>query len=369
MTQTKLPLTELAQATPDWLTDTLTANGHLKQGRAIHVQYNTIKQAQHLEVTRLQVGYSTDAAYSGHDSAPPPTMIFKFSKAGNAVIRAPRKARREFEFYTKIASAMSNAPVAQCYDAALEAQSGRFHLLLENLSTTHSHTSHPLPPPISECRQILATLARFHATWWNDPRVGTAIGGPFLKESRSKRTPILQRRTEEFLDFLGDRISDSHRNVLREACASYPNLLKRQNSGCLTIVHGDAHYENFLIASGDMDCRIIDWESWQIAPATDDLAYMMAVLWFAERRQRMEQDLLRHYHLTLTASGVHDYSWDTLWNDYRLSVIKHLCTPVIQWSEGLKRVSWWNNLERRLAAYEDLDCAEIMAQLKRLSVA
>ena len=129
--------------------------------------------------------------------------------------------------------------------------------------------------------------------------------------------------------------------------------------------NGDAHYQNFLIARDGTDCRIIDWEDWELAPATDDLAFLMAVLWFAERRQRLEQTLLRRYHESLTAAGVKNYSWVTLWTDYRLSVVKYLCKPLFQWVNGVSTSLWWDNLERVLTSYEDLGCAEIMAQLKK----
>lgn len=68
-------------------------------------------------------------------------------------------------------------------------------------------------------------------------------------------------------------------------------------------------------------------------------------------------------HRTLMAAGTGDYSWDALWNDYRLSVVKRLCTPICHWANGIAPAVWSNNLERTLTAYEDLGYAEIMAQL------
>jgi hypothetical protein len=140
-------------------------------------------------------------------------------------------------------------------------------------------------------------------------------------------------------------------------------LIERQSTGPLTIVHGDTHFENFVTARDQSDCRIIDWENWEIAPGTDDLAYTLALLCFAEQRKQSEQALLRHYHRTLLAAGVVGYTWDALWSDYRLSVIKHLCTPIYHWANGVLPPVWWNNLERVLTAHEDLGCAQIMAEL------
>jgi hypothetical protein len=43
-------------------------------------------------------------------------------------------------------------------------------------------------------------------------------------------------------------------------------------------------------------------------PSTSDLAYMMAVHWYPERRQRLERALLDHYHTVLLENGVRSYN-------------------------------------------------------------
>ncbi len=74
----------------------------------------------------------------------------------------------------------------------------------------------------------------------------------------------------------------------------------------LTIIHGDAHPWNFfcpgMTERGNV--RLIDWESWSIDTATDDMAYMMAMLWYPDRRRRLERPLLDLYHAELVSHGV-----------------------------------------------------------------
>jgi hypothetical protein len=55
---------------------------------------------------------------------------------------------------------------------------------------------------------------------------------------------------------------------------------------------------------GGENVRLIDWEDWSINAATDDLAYMMAMLWYPDRRRRMERPLLDRYHAELVNRGV-----------------------------------------------------------------
>lgn len=358
-----MPISELSRVDPDWLTGTLATNGHLTAGRVESVKHVVLKTSKFLDVVRLQVGYSADASCESR-AVPPTKLILKFGKPDREIKRSLIFAHREFEFYNSITRSMDSPPTARCYDATFEPQSGGFHFLLEDLSATHTHVGNPLPPSVLECEQIVECLARFHAAWWNDSRIGTEIGRPYGEERSSKRMVNIQRRTDRFLRLLGDRISPARRVALLDQCALYPRLLERQGAGHLTIIHGDAHSQNFLIAAGRSDCRIIDWEDWELAPPTDDLAYMIAVRWFAERRERVEQDLLRRYHCVLIAAGVRDYSWDAFWSDYRLSVVKHLCTPTYQWVTGVPAATWWNNLERILMSYEDLACAQIIELLK-----
>ena len=106
--------------------------------------------------------------------------------------------------------------------------------------------------------------------------------------------------------------------------------------------------------------RLLDWDSWRIGRAAADLAYMMAVHWYPERRARLEARLLERYHFELRARGVTDYTLEHLWEDYRLSVIGLLAIPVWQHMLGLPPGIWWPHLNRIVAAFEDLDCAALL---------
>jgi hypothetical protein len=83
----------------------------------------------------------------------------------------------------------------------------------------------------------------------------------------------------------------------------------------------------------------------------------MAVHWYPERRRRLERTLLRRYHDALGAHGVSDYRFETLWEDYRLSVIWQLAVPVWQSALKLGPWIWWSHLERILQAFDDLGCS------------
>jgi hypothetical protein len=111
---------------------------------------------------------------------------------------------------------------------------------------------------------------------------------------------------------------------------------------------------------GGEDVRLIDWEGWSIDTATDDLAYMMAMLWYPNRRRRNEQPLLDHYHAALLARGIGGYDRQALNEDYRLSALWLILRPVAQAANNIAPRVWWNNLERIMLAVDDLDCRELL---------
>ena len=67
----------------------------------------------------------------------------------------------------------------------------------------------------------------------------------------------------------------------------------------LTIVQGDAHVWNCcLLRDGGADVRFFAWDSWRVNVGASDLAYMMAVHWYPDRRRLFE---------ALLAAGVRGY--------------------------------------------------------------
>ena len=130
----------------------------------------------------------------------------------------------------------------------------------------------------------------------------------------------------------------------------------------MTVVQGDAHYWNcFLPKDGGCDVRFFDWDCWRVDVGTDDLAYMIALHWYPDRRKILERSLLDLYHATIAAHGVTRYDRRSLDADYRLSVLWQIATPVWQSNGNIPPVIWWNNLERIMLAVDDLGCRDLLS--------
>jgi Ecdysteroid kinase-like family len=264
-------------------------------------------------------------------------------------------------FYTRIAAAMPRLLVPRCFDAVWEAGTNAWHLVLEDLTDSHfTLQDWPMPPTLDHSKQIIGAWARFHAQWWDDPRLGGSIGAWLNADD-----PQLQAFAEEvarFGDRVGDRLPAERRELYHRLIDTGHDLHARYHSHCnMTIVHGDGHVWNVFLprAAGSDDIRLFDWDSWRIDLGTDDLAYMMALHWFPDHRRRYERQLLDHYHATLLAHGVTNYDRYALYDDYRLSVLWQLATPVWQAANNIPALIWWNHLECIFMAIDDLGCADL----------
>lgn len=250
--------------------------------------------------------------------------------------------------------------VPGCFEASWNEDTKAWHLLLEDLTDSHFiATAWPLPPTNEQSKSIVRALARVHAAWWDHPRLGNSVGSWMDDDDPRK----LADRVATFIDQVGDRLPDERRDLYRRLIDAAPRLDQRYRSHCnLTIVHSDAHVWNVLLPKEQSrdDARVFDWDQWHINPGSNDLAYMMAMHWYPDRRRLLEQPLLDCYHETLMTHGVQGYDRRALDDDYRLSVLWHITKPVWQHGLGIPPVIWWNNLERIFMAVDDLGCRELL---------
>jgi thiamine kinase-like enzyme len=166
-----------------------------------------------------------------------------------------------------------------------------------------------------------------------------------------------------FADRAGDGLSANQRALYARLFETAPKLAVRYHGHRhMTVIQGDSHVWNCFLPkqAGVGQAVLFDWDSWSVNAATIDLAYMMAVHWYPELRRGRESHLLDVYHAELLAQGVGGYDRRALQEDYRLSVLWQIMTPIQQQSFGIPPLIWWNNLERVHMAAEDLDCRALL---------
>lgn len=346
-----------AAAHPEHLTAALRNAGALGDGRVSDVTVMSSRDMLVSHIMRLGLSYDGDAAGA------PQSLILKTALAAFAgTLR--HAGRHEIAFYTEVAPLMPGNLTPRCFEGHCDPDSGNWHLLLEDLTETHHvATVWPLPPTAKQCESIVRALARVHAAWWDDPRLGQSIGIWLELESTRATMRQLTEHYERFAGQMGDRLPAQRRALYERYIEAAPRLLQRYHSRRdVTIAHGDAHVWNFMLpqAPDRDDVRLFDFDQWRINVGAYDLAYMMAPQWYPDRRRQLEQQLLDCYHDTLLGHGVQGYSRRALDDDYRRGVLWHISKPVWQHAIGLPPMVWWNNLERILLAVDDLGCRDLL---------
>ncbi len=329
--------------------------GVLERGPVVDVTVESTRETLISRVTRLRLTYDGGGAGPAH--------LFWKSPRDGADAEWQELGRKEADFYRLVAADTPAGLLPRCYEAGAE-PTEPWHLVLEDLTASHEAPGEwPLPPSIDRCHAVLEVHARFHAAWWNHSRLGVSIG-TFADQSGAFERYLAAMPTDlaTFADRLGDRLSAERTRRYERLIVAAPRLLERYRSHRdLTIVHGDAHFWNTMLPRrGDGDVRLIDWDAWRVDTASDDLAYMLAVHCYPDWRSRYERDSLRRYHDALVGHGVRGYPFEALWQDYRLSVLWQITTPMWQANHGLPSWIWWNHLERVMRAVDDLDCLELL---------
>jgi hypothetical protein len=353
MTDIRLP--EVADAAN--LTAALRKAGVLDAGAVREVKVLHERDTVVSHITRLGLRYVGESAGS------PQSLILKTPHAAFAKPLA-NAGRHEVAYYTQLAPRAPAQLVPRCFDGSFDEESLAWHLLLEDLTDSHEiATQWPLPPSHGQAMAIVAALARWHAAWWDHAGLGETVGIWASTDDTAEHMETFASHYDRFADQLGDRLSEERRTLYRRFIDQSDRLSLRYHSHRhLTVTHGDAHIWNFLLPRAGVSdtSRIFDFDLWDINVPTHDLAYMVALHWYPERRQAFERLLLNHYHDTLIAHGVSGYTRGALDRDYRWSVLWHITKPVRQWSINIPPVIWWNNLERVMMAVEDLGCEELL---------
>src|SRR5262245_40592946 len=155
-----------AALNPSHLTDVLRRAGVLGDGQVTAVEAESSRDTLVSHIVRARL------TYEGASDGPPHRLFLKTRRVGGP-LTGVGLGGKEIDFYGRVAAAMPAGLVPRCFEAVLEGEAATWHLLLEDLLETHLVVAEwPLPPTVEQCERIVETWARFHAFWWDDPRLG-----------------------------------------------------------------------------------------------------------------------------------------------------------------------------------------------------
>ncbi len=352
----KKVITHIDEVTVEWLTAVLIQSGALTWGQVASFAVD-IGQGNWSTNARLRLTYTPEAR-----GALPQRLFLKLvnTDLGDGETFLPS----EVAYYTRDYVDVPNAPLIPCYDAAYSDALQRYHVLLRDVSETHADSAEK-EPTLAYGLALAEGLAAMHARWWGR---GLAEAGKKIHDAQhiQQFVDIAEPGMGHILNYASDELEPHWPNVMQALFARHPKSLieRAQDLNGFTIIHGDTGEYNIMVPRvGDAPIYLIDRQpfNWSLTVwlGAFDLAYAMVLDWEVETRRQYEIPVLKRYHEQLLQRGVTDYSWERLYDDYRLCVA--ICVYIAtEYCRGGVNKRWFHvwlrMLQRSLTACDDLNC-------------
>ena len=292
----------------------------------------------------------------------PDTIVLKVSHSGHPL------SDREVTFYGRLLPELktkygnADLSICDCYDAYYDTEADRSHVLLAGLPDTFKQSVEAIPPSRRHLSQLAASLAKIHACFWNDERLGSTLGVSYTESQLDK---MLAQQMEGYQRFLADgmiRLDAAKQAAFVALVGKIPADFRDRliSGGSRTVIHSGLEPANLLYAH--RDCRILDWKHWRVGTAVEDLANMIAFHWQPAKRRFEEPRFLQQYWHELRRCGVRDYTFEAFTRDYRIAVGMRLGEMIGSWRIGEWRDgNWrgWDAILRGLRVIEELKVLEL----------
>ena len=353
-------ITNLEQVTNERLTAVLTRSGALTQGTV--VGFDAADGRGNWSTSgSLQLHYSPDA-----QGERPSRLFLKMvnTDIGDEESFGPS----EVDYYLRDYVDMPDAPLLRCYDGRYAAAIHRYHLLLEDVSATHK-VACDKPTTLAYGLALAEAFAILHAHWWGAERLAEA-NAPLHDADHIRRfVAIAEPGVDHIVRRVANELQPHWPAAMRDIFARHPQAMIRRNQDAngFTLIHGDAGCYNIMVPrEGERPIYLIDRQpfDWSLTTwlGAYDLAYAVALDWDVEARRQWERPILRHYHQTLISRGIQGYTWEQLWDDYRLCLAMGVYIAV-EYCRGRydhdTEWVWLPMLQNALTACDDLNCAEL----------
>ena len=352
-------ITSLDQVTPEWLTAVLTNSNALTNGAVAGFDVDT-GGGNWSENARLKIRYTDNS------QGTLPQQLFL--KIVNADLDDEFFGPSEVTYYLRDYVDVEEAPLIRCYGGAYSEEKQYYHLLLDDLSETHIEATQKTPT-LTYGLALAEGLAAMHARWWGAERLAEADAPTHSAEHIQHFVDIAEPGVEHIIDRFAADLEPHWPDEIRVLYAKHPRAIieRTQDDNGFTIIHGDVGQTNILVPrDGDHPVYVIDRQpfDWSLTTwlGVYDLAYAMVLDWQVETRRNLETAVLQQYHHHLIKNGVHGYSWEQLFDDYRLCVAMgvYIATEYCRGGINERAIPYWlPKLKRSLTAGDDLNCHKL----------
>lgn len=278
---------------------------------------------------------------SGVVSERPRTAILKIASPASAdhdVAMRLRLYEREWHFYEKLAIRVP-VRVPKWLGSVKDAETGLITegVLLEDLCIPGAVLS-----PKMDDAMILTTIshiAKHHAAFWNAPELTSGALGikphnspwyqPGWGDDIAAYWPRFKAKWE---------VPDAKRNRELPKEAFYAGELIAKNFAYVQdelsrkphcFNHGDVKAPNMFMMSNNTPA-FIDWQYTAVGKGCQDVLFFLVEGKDIEECRRLEPIAMQHYHASLIAQGITDYTWESLLRDWKLACM-HMPFYVAMW--------------------------------------
>jgi hypothetical protein len=354
---TALPIPATADdLTPEWVTEMLSAAG-LQGVRVRECASRPIgaggSLASDVRVLRL----------SAEPGDGPDELVVKLASSGGELEAFTwGMYEREVAFYADFAD-IAGMSVPNCHYAAVDEAERRFCIVLERLRDGEPGDN-DRGGTHEQLMRAAGALAPMHAAWWSEEGFEQPWMMQFGRVNRRMRE-MLPESVRMFEERYGSLVPGPLQELVHALPEWVEDQTERTGHSSRTFLHGDYSVKNlFFPESRSISVVAFDWALTGVGPGSRDLADLL--LWSTDpaTRRAAEEDVLHKYHSGLVSAGVHDYTVDECWNDYRRQVLIGLQMPVL--NVGLPgaseaRIDWARTVTERItAAGTDLRVVELL---------
>lgn len=291
-----------AEVTPKWLNGVLSNQGF--GGRVDGVTWDMIGAGQVGDNARFLLSGDGDIPHSVVGKFPSSDPVSKKTgvELGNYA--------KEVAFYTDLAPTV-DVQVPRLLATEFDPDTHDFVILMEDLAPG-IQVDQMSECSVDQAAMAIEELARLHGPRWGDR---TLKSHPMLIPAPEGTRPenLYGLMQPGFLERYAERLSDTERSMVAEVGDVQDSYLAF--SGEETLIHIDFRLDN-MIFGGPHPLTILDWQSYTLGCALNDLSYFMGTSLSPERRAENEKHLVQHYLDVLSSYGV-EFSYDACWRLYR----------------------------------------------------
>jgi hypothetical protein len=314
----------LDEIATDWLTDALREAGFLDEGRVASFSSELMSVGQLGLVARLTLTYEG----AGPD-VPPSAMLKLPSKddGSRAVGVALGIYEGEVRFYQEIAPTVG-IRVPRLHWADIESSSGRFTLLLEDLSGAGAPGDMIAGGTPDQAARALDALVDLQAPRWSDPALREKDWLAHPSRNRNFFAAV-EPALPRFLERFGDRLHSDDMEFVEQVVPHANAWAAQMTVGPTVVLHGDYRMDNMLFPHDPAaPVAVFDWQATRLGPPLVDVAVYLGGCLTLEDRRRHERELLSQYHDGLVSRGVTGFAFNDVWDSYRWSVFYGLMLSV-----------------------------------------